>query len=94
MLSSIVGPVDAYSAFVLCILSICVATVIVSVIAKYQTRQRTDQQYAIDRMRLEIADQENARNIAMSEKVQLAQIASKQVIEIRRLEGNVLEAVN
>ena len=91
MLSWVVGPVDSNAAWVLVIMFLAAGAVAVALVVRYQSATWMSNQFVV--AKLQEADKHAlalAQN-SRAEKVELAQIASKQTVEIARINGAQIE---
>lgn len=91
MLSWIVGSVDSNAAWVLVIMFICLGAVGTAVVIKTQNSTWMSNQFVV--AKLKQAD-DHALSLAQchrAEKIELAQIASKQTVDLARIHGADIE---
>lgn len=90
-IAGIIGPVDIYSAAVATVMAAGGTVVVTTLIARYQTRRKTDQQFELERLKLHNADAESARINDVNREVRLGQIAATRQVDIARIEGGMID---
>ena len=91
MLSWIVGIVDVNAAWVLVIMFIMTGVVCTALVVKRQSATYISNQFEVAKLQEADRQQLALASITKDEKIQLAQIASKQVIELGRMNGAQIE---
>lgn len=92
MLSSIVGPVDLFSASVLMTLFVCVGIAATTYIGKYRKKEELKMQFEVDMQKLRNEDAQAERNNQRSLEVELAKYSMDRDVQIRRIDTGLVEA--
>lgn len=90
-IADIVGPVDIYSAAVAIAFGVGVTVLATTSVAKYQSRRKADQSFELEKLRLQNADSDSARQSDVGREVKLGQIAANRQVEIARIEGGMID---
>lgn len=90
-IADVIGPVDIYSAGV-AVAFTGGATVTMSILlARFQTRRKTDQEFELEKIKLSNQEAVNARASGVDREVKLGQIAANRQVEIARIEGGMID---
>jgi hypothetical protein len=91
-LSSIVGEIDFSTAAFLSVSVVSAGAVALGAIAKFTGRQRSGQEFELEKLKLANADAADARKEKRHLEVELGKVASNREVEIRRIDGGMITA--
>lgn len=90
-IASLIGQVDMYSAGVAVAFAAGATVFATTLVARHETRRKTDQQFELEQLRLRNSDAENTRRADIDREIQLGKIAANRQIEIARIEGDTIQ---
>jgi hypothetical protein len=92
-IQDIIGPVDVFSAAV-AIATGAGATIIATTALARTPRRKLDLDFELEQIKLRNADAANARDKNVQREVELGKIASKQIVEVARIESGMIDVEN
>jgi len=92
-IQDIIGPVDVFSAAVAIATGVGVTIITTTALAR-TPRRKLDLDYQLEKIKLANADNANLRSNDVQREVELGKIASKQIVEVARIENGMIDVEN